>query len=145
MWPFSKQKPKVLGLPPLPGSKKEEEITLLPEEGFIPEELPQLEPKPGEKVEGEKYEGPVFPTVPEEEPEKVVKAEIVQKFVRTDRYKNVISEINNMNADFDTINFEVAKIVELKNERNGKIDSLQNTLEETSKKLMYVENILFGG
>ena len=97
-------------------------------------------------------EGPTFPEIPEElheEPKQempiIEKIPSEDKFLRADNFKHIASEISSINIDFDNINLEISKTSEIREARNTKTDSLQNTLEEVGKKLMYVEKTLFGG
>jgi hypothetical protein len=145
MWPFKKKGVETLDLPPLP-RKGDEEITLLPENGVVPEELPLLQ-KPS-RIEMPQKEIPVTETIssmPKPATRKVSKAVISEKFMRMDDYKKVLGEINEIDSGFDNIESEVSRIVEVKDSRHEKIDMLQGTLEDVSKKLIIIENTLFGG
>lgn len=161
MWPFKKKK---LVLPELPSQaipipKKEEEIELLAED--VPAELPALKamPKPISKAPIPKTAPPTLPpmkplpNLPVQEKEIAVEKpvsmpiEVIEKhgFIDMEKYKEIMMEINSTAIDFDNIEFEVGRVIELKDERNEKIDDLQDNLEEIGKKLMDIENTLFGG
>ena len=142
MWLFKKKKNLELS------SNPEEEITLLPEEGsFVPEELPELEISGKEElVKMPVKEMPSIAMPKLQKPAmRTTTEEIMDRFMKMDRFKGMVSEINNINVDFSSIEGGIARVVELKTQRNDKIDNLQNTLEDIGKKLMLIESTLFGG
>lgn len=142
MWSFKKKRNLELAQNP------EEEITLLPEEGaFVPEELPELEISAKEEaITMPIKELPSVRIIKTERPSKIMaKEEEIDRFMKMDRFKGVVSKINDMNIDFSSMEGEINRAVELKEQRNEKINNLQNTLEDVSKKLMLIDNTLFGG
>jgi hypothetical protein len=150
MWLFKKKEASKIELPPLPGlqPQKSDEIELLPEEEMVPEELPPLEVKM-QMPSQESRPQPIQITMPVAE-QRAVRAqkptrELIQRFLKTDDFQSVVLELNGISNDFDTMDYEIERIVELKTIRNQKIDGLQSTLEDVSKKLIFVENTLFGG
>lgn len=146
MWPFKKKTVKALNLPPLPPLEREpEEITLLPEEGQIPEELPALE-LPGMKSEPSEIvtEEPIVTA----QMPKLAKRLVEQpedKFIKIEEFKTLLQKINEITMDFDDIDDGIEKVIELKDERGNRIDNIQDTLEEIGKKLIFIEDTVFGG
>ncbi len=143
MWPFRKKEVKGIELPLFTASKSKEIIELLPEE-FIPEELPPLDVKMVPAKPEAAYKGPVFPTLPAHRP-MVKERGVTQPFISTELYKDILSQINNTSVDFDKIDFEIGRAIEFNETRSEKTDGLQRSLEEISKKLLYVDATLFGG
>jgi len=147
MWPFSKKKVQGIDLPPLtsPKAKLSDEIELIPEElPVIPEELPSLEEK-SVSVPEKEYEGPVFPSIPEEKQAAAKEIEIAEKFISSGTHNTIIGSMNDVLSDFDNLDYELSRVIELKTTRYEKIDGLQTALEEIGKKMISVDNILFGG
>lgn len=144
MWPFGKKEDKGLDLPPLSSPKpiQNDEIELIPEDiPEIPSEIPSLKLEMPKK---EEYSGPVFP-IEEEKPQMRVSRKIEtgsDKFITTDAHRNIILETLNIKSDLDNVDFETNKVINLKTQRYEKIDGLQKSLEEVSKKLMYADNML---
>lgn len=147
MWPFKKKTPKIPELPPLPITNIEQKA----EE--IPEELPPLELK-SEKIqpaeeETSMYESPepLEKTI-QQKPEfskQGIRFASGEKFMSSDAFQNIASNINSMTMDFNEIDIEIGKILGIDNAKGEKMESLQGTLEETGKKLMFIDNSLFGG
>jgi hypothetical protein len=137
MWLFkSKKQATPVQISPVPMPEKEE-IEL------IPEELPPLEGSMPVSTIQVPSKGPVFPEIPEE---REMKVEIIKdKFIKTAVFNDTTAGINSIQTDFANMDFEIARVVQLKSERDGKIDALQDTLEEIGKKLMHIEQTIFGG
>ena len=149
MWPFKKKRMDVLELPPLP-KKELENISFLPE--YIPEDLPPLELKneperPKNEISMPENEISAEEQSPEviQVPVKREKSSVPRKFLKMDKYHFILSEITGLNNNFDSISFEISKVCELKEKRDSRIDELQISLEDVSKKLMFIDNTLFGG
>lgn len=152
MWPFKSKKIETLQLPPLP-SKFDNDVSSLPElPEEIPEEIPPLEELNANKALVQQTSpdvGAEFPEIPAM-PENVVKKERFaipskDKFIMMDRYKELLTQLVSTNEEFHSIDSEFSRVIKLKEEKDSKIDALQNSLEETGKKMMFMENTLFGG
>lgn len=143
-------KKKKLVLPELPaksGVKKEEETEILSDAVF-PDELPELE------IKSKTFESPEteldevsLDAKPISMPKmrEIGKEKLERGFVSTEKYKEILSEINAIKIDFDNVDFWIARAAELNSQRNEKTDAMQNDLEEISKRLMFIEDALFGG
>jgi hypothetical protein len=143
MWPFSKKESRSLDLPPLNAPKPnfKGEIEIIPDELLeIPNELPQLQEKTMMTFPEKEIEQPM---VHVERPKKTIETKDV--FIKTETHKSIISGINEVVFDFDRINNEIERITDIKTSRYEKIDGLQSTLEEVGKKLMTIDQSLFGG
>ncbi len=139
MWPFKER--NTTKLAPISSSKGVDEITLLPEDG-IPDELPTLQ----ESAPIQSIQIPISIDMPKrEEPVKRPQIMPAEKFLKMDKYKGILLGINDVNSEFDNIDSEISKVIDLKDSRNTKIDSIQDNLEDVGKKLMFIENSLFGG
>ncbi len=150
MWPFKSKKIETLQLPPLPPMSDSEDISLMPEE--VPEELPPLEElntnhTPREVSNPDSEEG-VMPdmNIP---PQSITRGKFIspksEKFIMMDKYKELLGKLVSTNEELNNVDSEFSKIMKLKEEKDSKITTLQNSLEETSKKIMLMENTLFGG
>ncbi len=157
VWPFNKKKQVATDLPPfLDSNAKEQEIEL------IPEELPPLEIK-GQVMEESKpmmsgreimQTETMIPTAASEEiittpitrsRPTMIKHEPMQKFIKMDTHSRILSNISSITADLNGINTELNHADNVKTSRYEKIDDLQSSLEDISKKLMQIDNSLFGG
>jgi hypothetical protein len=141
MWTFRKKEAQDMNMQ-VPKPKNSDEIEL------IPEELPELETKQNSFVEP--AEGALFPEIPEERVLKTskplaIKKGPIEKFIKTETHNNIFSQISEIMTDFDNMDFEISRVIDIKDQRNTKIDNLQDSLEDVSKKLMSIDNTLFGG
>src|SRR3989338_11629394 len=149
MWPFKTKKIETLQLPPLPGKFDNEDISLLPEE--IPEEIPPLEELKNEQQASPDIEGEPMPEteMPFQQVNIAKKQRFVmpssEKFITMDRYKEILTQLVSTNEELSSVDSEFSRVMKLKEEKDSEIDALQNSLEETSKKMMLMENTLFGG
>ena len=133
----------------------DDEIDLIPES--IPDELPPLEIKskvitmPMKDMTSVSKEMPLFPEIPQQQMEVVSKQQIVRrieprnKFIEQQQFKSIMSGLHQVVMDFDNVDIEIEKSIELKDMKYEKMDGLQSTLEEVSKKLMQIDATLFGG
>ena len=133
----------------------DDEIDLIPER--IPDELPPLEmtlkaiSMPMKNMTSLSKEMPLFPEIPQEQMEVVSKQQVIRriestnKFIEQQQFKSIISGLTQVTYDFDNVDIEIEKAMELKEMKYEKMDGLQSTLEEVSKKLMQIDATLFGG
>lgn len=146
MWPFKKKKFEALDLPPLPKQEDKEIMPTMTEEEplmqfpevpseDIPDEIPPLELN-------EEQEGVSEPVIETAKQEKYV---IKHKFMKISKYQEIMGEIMNLNNNFSNIDYGISRVFELKGSRDSRIDSLQISLEDVSKKLILVDDTLFGG
>ena len=152
MWLFSKKKQEGI-LPPLPVPKapavNADEIELIPEDlPEIPSEVPSLDfKKQTIAIPQKEMTEPSMMTVIPATRVVAMRAvkETASKFIKTETHQNVVLGINEINNDFDLMNIEVERVIELKGSRDQKIDSMQTTLEEVGKKMLEMDQIMFGG
>ena len=132
MWPFKKKQAEPLELPFLEMSNEPAKDVVLysddkseARENIIP--LPEK-------------------TVVENEP---VQATISQKkgdvFIKTETHKAIIETINDVSYDLENVNKDVTRISSIKENRYERINDLQSSFDDISKKLMIVDQTLFGG
>ncbi len=149
MWPFKSKKIETLQLPPLPSKIDDGDISLLPEE--IPEEIPPIEELKTNQTPVWEANPDVeeFPEIPSQPVNAVKKGRIVvpkvEKFITMGRYREILTQLVSTNEELNDVESEFSKVMKLKEEKDSRIDALQNSLEETSKKMMSMENMLFGG
>ena len=68
-----------------------------------------------------------------------------EKFIIMDKYKEILTQLVSTNDELNNVDSEFSKVMKLKEEKDSRIDALQSSLEETGKKIMLMENTLFGG
>ncbi len=164
-----------LDLPPLPPPLKGPEGKLDPIEQMPPfdEELPELEKTAGKGPSlPELHDMPLaeFPTAPpipealnteeispEEEkhdtgiaesfemPEEKPEIKAGPIFIKIDKYRDVLKEVNKIKADFDKSKSILSSMVEIKASEDKELESWKYGLEDIRKKLSFIDNSIFGG
>ncbi len=171
MWFGKKNQNIEMTLPSSPKSQLSDEIELIPEElpsmpgkPEIPDEIPELEIKsriaPQQNVKSnvivpEKEDSEINLMASEEQVEQkpqqiqfAKKEPTIQKqdkFISTETHNAVLASINSIGSAFGNMDDEIGQTMTLQRTRNERIDNLQSTLEDASKKLMIIDQTLFGG
>jgi len=137
----------------LPGPEKMTgKEPLLPESPEMPPpEFPEAPPLPealevGEApIEEEKPETNFMEPfeMPSEKPER--KLEKGPIYIKIDKYRAVLNEINKIKADFEKSKSILSSMVEIKASEDKELESWKYGLEDIRKKLSFIDNSIFKG
>lgn len=158
---FFKKKKAKMEIPPPPPPEgplevKEEKPPELPPmpEKHIPSEMPEIKPPAKEEKPEEKPPSmPEFPEIPKEEAKAAEKIErpvapaetAGPRFVKISSFQTVLTKADEIRSSLKKAENVILKLGELKNEEEKEFQKWRTQLEDTEKKLSYIDQVIFKG
>ncbi len=137
VWPFKKKKVEPLELPFLDvPSEPAKDVVLYSSN----EKESDLKENTSTPVEIEQKE-----EIQPEQVQQTMNSRITSIFIKTETHKLIVEDINDLSNNLDTLSKEIVQNTSTKDSRYEKINELQSCFDDVSKKLMVIDQSLFGG